>query len=102
MRELRRLSKTDGLVVLSTWLRDPAHNQNWTYLSPQVGQHVCFPSLHGFQALCDDAQLCWLASAANIENEQLQVHVTALHPLDITESLRAANFRVFHTSKHPP
>lgn len=96
INRLGALAKYDGLIVLSTWLRDPAHRAGWPYLSKEIGQHVCFPSIAGFATLCRRAELLWLRSASNIENPQLQVHLVAYEPIDgIADAVISAGFQPF-------
>jgi 2-polyprenyl-3-methyl-5-hydroxy-6-metoxy-1,4-benzoquinol methylase len=52
LADVSRLLVPDGIVALSTWLRNPnVHGSTWSYLAPQGGQHVFFPTLKGFEEL---------------------------------------------------
>ncbi len=76
MRSLAKLLSDDGVIVLSTWLRNPAvHGSTWQYLALDGGQHVSFPSRKGFEALCQQAGLDWWSTAVSQEHADFQIHV---------------------------
>lgn len=80
---MRDVLQEDGILVLSTWLRDPAvHAAGWSYLATECGQHVTFPSREGLEALASRAGLTWIGSAWSVTLEGLQVHVLARHGVD--------------------
>jgi len=95
MRELRDMLEPSGIVVLSTWLREPVHGSGWRYLATAAGQHVSFPSLQGLQRVFHAAGLSWWCSGANREHAELQVHLGGTGETRGVEQLERSGFTVF-------
>jgi SAM-dependent methyltransferase len=52
LRDLRRVLKPDGVMVVSTEIYRPGvHGPDWHYLSCEAGQHVMFWTREGFRRL---------------------------------------------------
>ena len=76
MRVVGGLLNDEGVIVLSTWLRNPGvHGEEWGYLAVESGQHVLFPSRAGFKILCQQVGLRWWSTASSQEHPSFQVHV---------------------------
>jgi SAM-dependent methyltransferase len=89
---LAQLVREDGVIALSTWLREPSHGASWEYLACIAGQHVTFPSRAGFSILCCGVGLKWLVSAVSTEHRSLQVHLLSPSALDVVDAVKKAGF----------
>lgn len=90
MREISARLADDGVLLMSTWLWEPRHGRNWSYLAKEAGQHCAFPSRQGLRALCRSTGLVWRMSGVSRENEGLQVHVVARKETDSPHMLSSA------------
>lgn len=87
VRTLAGLTQPDGIVLISTWLRQPdQHGDAWPYLATSMGQHVFFATKMGLQALCTANDLPWRGSAiARDHGGQFQIHVLSRRPVAIPD-----------------
>lgn len=64
LQGLKKLLVPSGIIVLSTWLRNHhAHGPSWSYLAPEGGQHVFFPTHVGFVEICRKNGLHWKSTS---------------------------------------
>lgn len=96
MKDIRRRMTDDGILLLSTCLRQPHHGRDWNYLALPSGQHVSFASVHGLSDLAKRTGLSWWASGVCRENGDLQVHaLTAGQPIPLVfDALGTTGFDV--------
>lgn len=94
MLNLRRRMRDDGLLILSTCLREPHHGSDWDYLALAGGQHVSFASEPGLAQIAVWAGLNWWATGRCRESPQLQVHVFSDRASDqaILQAMNACGF----------